>query len=292
MRILWNILLFSTIILAQDSTQSIYRAYTPHYFLKFGHYLFENRDYARAATELERFLFIQPVDTFPRVHFRVALAYFRLEAYPQAQLHFQSALTLAPPVSPLADSLRLGLAAIALRTANSPQLSPPLPNLPQLGKDGIHLTYRLYHALAQLKQHHFQQAQVYLPQDTAQISSDVRYGFFRVHRLIKKGLHLPQKSPWKAALFSTLLPGSGKFYTRQAGDGIYSFLLVVGSSLLSYRGFRRGDPFQKFFFGGAALFFYTGNIYGSYLSAKMYNQRARERLNEEIQQEIRYWTRF
>ncbi len=289
MRTLWLLLAATLLLQAQDSTHI---AYTPQYFLKFGNYLFENRDYTRAATELERFLFVQPVDTFPRVHFRVGIAYYRLQTYPRAQHHFQEALTLAPSPSSLADSLKLALAAIQLRTTPAPELSPPLPPVSQLGMDGMSLKFRLYYALAALKTYQFQQALTFLPQDTSSITSDVRYGFFRVHKLAENGRNLPHKSPWKAALLSTIIPGAGKFYTQQAGDGIYTLLLVAGSGLLSYRGIRRGDAFQTYFFGGAALFFYAGNIYGSYLSAKMYNQRAKERLNDEIEQEIHYWTRF
>ena len=289
MRTLWFLLVVTPILMAQNFTPS---AYTPEYFLQFGNYLFENRDYERAATELERFLFIQPTDTFPRIHFRVGVAYYRLHTYSRAKHHFQKALQLIPTASSFRDSVKLGLAAISLRTEKTPQLSSVLPPVDSLDWHGMSLKYRLYYALAALKTQHYQQAQAVLPRDTSNITSDVRYGFFRVNKLVKKATHLPQKSPWKAALLSSLIPGAGKFYTQQAGDGLYTFLLVVGSSLLSYRGTRRGDAFQTYFFGSAALFFYAGNIYGSFLSAKMYNQRIKDQLNEEIEQEIQYWTRF
>ncbi len=262
--------------------------YGPMYFLKFGDYLFEKSDYARAATEYERFLFFQNPDTFPEIHYKIGLSYYRLNAYPQAKRFFQSALRL-PSAATFQDTLRLSLAALELRTRDVPVLDSIIsPSLS--ASQGLSLRFRLYAALAELKKENFSAALAQIPGDTVRDSNQTEYGFFRVRKIAQRGLHLPHKVPWKAALLSSLVPGAGKLYTGNTGDGLYSFLLVAGTGFLSYRGYKRGDPFQTYFFGAAALFFYSGNIYGSFLSAKLFNRRSREKLRREIQDEINYWT--
>ena len=276
----------ASLVLAQQSPNA---PYTPFYFLKFGDYLFEKNDYLRAATEYERFLFFQKPDTFPRVYYKVGLSYYRLEAYSRAKHFFATALSKGPSAT-LQDSLQLGLTAITLRT--EPQPNPDqILNTPSHSRFAtVSLRFRLYAALAALKNSNYRRALSMIPEQALSDSSDTQYGFFRVKKLAQKGLHLPHKAPWKAALLSSIIPGSGKFYTENRGDGLYSFLLVVGTGLLSYRGYKRGDPFQTYFFGASAIFFYTGNIYGSYLSAKLFNRKTKENLLHEIQDEIHYWT--
>jgi len=88
------------------------------------------------------------------------------------------------------------------------------------------------------------------------------------------------KNPTLAAGLSALLPGSGRIYAKDAKDGLVS-LLFVGS--FGYQSYRRFD--QKgikdagaWIFGGLALGFYVSNIYGSYQSAKYYNNKQNEKI--------------
>ena len=282
------LLIFITNICAQITKPLPYSSY---HFLQFGYFLFKNKEYARAATELERFLFIQNKDTFPRVHFKIGTAYYRLKAYQRARIHFKKALSLSNSLS-LKDSSKLALAAIILRIQKKPNLYPLLPSPDSLKWDNMGLHFRFYHALAALKKEEFQKALLLLPPDSIKVARNLQYGFQKIQNLAHKGIQIRKKSPITAALLSAIVPGTGKIYTGNTGDGLYSLFIVMGSTFLSYRGIQRKDNFQTYFFGAAALFFYTGNIYGSYLSAKLFNKHTRNRLHEEIQQEINNWTHF
>lgn len=90
------------------------------------------------------------------------------------------------------------------------------------------------------------------------------------------------RSPLAAALFSTVLPGSGKIYTGFYGDGVVSLLMTGLMTYLSWDNFKSENNIRRWIFGGLAAFFYAGNIYGSYISAEVYNHNK----DEEIQRLI------
>ncbi|MBN2756872.1 MAG: hypothetical protein JXR51_06800 [Bacteroidales bacterium] len=95
-----------------------------------------------------------------------------------------------------------------------------------------------------------------------------------LHLLAFKTKEVKYKKPFNAALFSALIPGSGKIYTKRWKDAVISFLFVGLNSWQSYRGFNKNgsESVYGWVFAGFASGFYVGNIYGSYKSAKKYNK--------------------
>jgi hypothetical protein len=85
------------------------------------------------------------------------------------------------------------------------------------------------------------------------------------------------KKPFLALAMSTVLPGSGKAYSKRWADATISFLLVSTSAYASYRAFKRKGikSVNGWIFGGVSFSFYLSNIYGSYKSAKHYNEDLR-----------------
>lgn len=83
------------------------------------------------------------------------------------------------------------------------------------------------------------------------------------------------KNPALAATLSVIVPGLGKVYTEDWKDGAIAFFLVGSSALQAYWGFKEKgtNSVYGWIFGGVALGYYTGNIYGSYKSARRFNQR-------------------
>lgn len=85
--------------------------------------------------------------------------------------------------------------------------------------------------------------------------------------------NLPYKSPLLAGLFSAILPGSGKIYTGETGDGVTAFILTSLFSYLAYTGFDHDHMTRGYLLGAAAAGFYLGNIYGSVISARLRNEK-------------------
>lgn len=82
------------------------------------------------------------------------------------------------------------------------------------------------------------------------------------------------KSPWLAASFSTVIPGSGKIYTGFWKDGLIALMSIGIASWQAWSGFKTDG--QKSAYGYAFLsiggVLYFSNIYGSFKSAKVYNK--------------------
>jgi hypothetical protein len=97
------------------------------------------------------------------------------------------------------------------------------------------------------------------------------------------------KSPLLAGSFSAIIPGTGKFYTKNWVDGIFSLLFVAGNAWQSYRGFSEHGIKSGYgwFFGGLSVSFYIGNIFGSAKAAKRYNNGKKDEIDNQIYEFIR-----
>ncbi len=80
-----------------------------------------------------------------------------------------------------------------------------------------------------------------------------------------------RRSPWLAAGLSALVPGLGKMYAGHFWDGFFSLLLNGYTGWMAYRSYRAHRPLATPLYGGLFAFFYAGNVYGSYVAARQYN---------------------
>jgi hypothetical protein len=105
----------------------------------------------------------------------------------------------------------------------------------------------------------------------------------RILQLSTEGQSIRYKNPACAAIFSGIVPGSGKVYTLKWKDGIYAFLAVSSLSILSYKSFQqKGMNPYGFIFGSLAFTFYTSNVFGSYKSAIKHNDQKNKQLTNKV----------
>jgi len=92
------------------------------------------------------------------------------------------------------------------------------------------------------------------------------------------------KSPVKAAIFSAIVPGSGKLYCKKKGQAVTSFLTVAILSVISSENIIKRGWLHPVSLSGIAItgIFYIGNIYGSYYLAKTINKEFDEKINQDI----------
>jgi TM2 domain-containing membrane protein YozV len=83
----------------------------------------------------------------------------------------------------------------------------------------------------------------------------------------------PYKSPALAGILSTVIPGSGKMYVGEWGDGITALVATGLFAFLAYDNFRADHTTRAWIFTGLGAYFYAGNIYGSVGSAQIFNAR-------------------
>lgn len=94
--------------------------------------------------------------------------------------------------------------------------------------------------------------------------------------------NLESKSPVLAAILSGVVPGLGKIYTENYGDGITALLLTGVLTFLSVDNFNAEHDFRGWLFAGLAAYFYAGNIYGSATSAQLYNANLRITFDSDL----------
>ena len=96
-------------------------------------------------------------------------------------------------------------------------------------------------------------------------------------------LDYKRKSPGLALFLSTIIPGSGKWYTGSFGAFVSSFLsigsFVAGTVVSGIQ--TEWKSWQPYVFGTGALVLYIAEIYGAYQSAKRYNTAQFRSLCEE-----------
>lgn len=93
------------------------------------------------------------------------------------------------------------------------------------------------------------------------------------------------KSPGLALFLSMICPGAGKWYTSSFGQGASSFLTIgsfVGATV--YSGIKSDwKSWRTYVYGTCGAILYIVDIYGSYQSAKRYNNRIYKELVENTE---------
>jgi TM2 domain-containing membrane protein YozV len=109
-----------------------------------------------------------------------------------------------------------------------------------------------------------------------------------IAEIARQGSTMRQKSPLAAAVLSALLPGSGKIYAGEVGDGLHSLVFIGLIGTLSVLSFRADgiDSVRGWIYASAGGVLYGGNIYGSIVSARRYNRLREQALLEEVRQRI------
>jgi hypothetical protein len=110
-----------------------------------------------------------------------------------------------------------------------------------------------------------------------------------VLNLSQKAAKIKLKNPFIAAGFSAIVPGTGKFYTRNWSDGLFSILFVAGNAWQAYRGFNEHGIKSGYGWAFASLSasFYIGNIIGSAKAAKRYNKNKKNEVDNQVFEFIR-----
>lgn len=81
--------------------------------------------------------------------------------------------------------------------------------------------------------------------------------------------------PIIAACISAVLPGAGKIYTGRYEEGISAFLLTGLLAYVTAENIKHDHKLRAWVTGSFAAFFYSGSVYGSYVSAEVGNNEYR-----------------
>ena len=92
------------------------------------------------------------------------------------------------------------------------------------------------------------------------------------------------KSPFLGALFSAVIPGSGKFYAGYRKKALSTTIGVIPAGAVCSEMLIKNGPRSPHFIVSSAIFFvyYTGNIVGSFYSVPIYKQEKLDELNKKV----------
>lgn len=244
--------------------------------LKFADYLYQQQDYQRAAGEYTRYLLARPDSARTQVARRLIGCYTRIGDYERAL----TALQFVP------DSLVTGdcgwfrqRAELLFQVQRYDALHEWLSTHPTCRND----TTAVLIGSRYLKAHNWK-----LARREFQTITDESAGRDRFLQLTEQAENTPQKSPLLAGALAAIVPGSGKLYLGRKTDALFSLVATGVMAWRSYAAFDEdgNDSTAGWVYGSLGAFFYGGNIYGSYVGAKVYNQQKRQEMDVRIEAEI------
>ena len=242
------------------------------------------KEYYRAITEFKRFLYLFPdSERGDQALLQIGSAYLQGGEPNQAARSFLD-LREKFPSSPLAPQSRF-LEGLAVWKSKDPEKAkglfetladedPPSPYAP-----------RALGAVALIR----------LEEDNPQGSRDTLQRFLetcphhpwaeRVREadtLLIEYQSLPEKSEVMAGILSAILPGAGYAYAGELATGFMSLAVNGAFIAATWTALAQGLEAVGILAGGVGLPFYIGNIYGSALAARKWNQAVKKQAQGKI----------
>ncbi len=272
MKIKLSILFLIFLLLLSSSAKaqlsSVKSLHSPSMVKKFADYLFCQKDYLRSFYEYRNYIRTQKDDT---VRFKMALVLRKLKRYDEALTYFKGLFFN----SDFNDDARNEYFKTLFVADRLNLVLQNAGNSFYQTEDSLSVPLKLSLTAALL-------SKPKLPDSSLFSRAFSSPAFKEMIAFYDKRKSLPYKAPATAALLSAVLPGAGKIYTENYGDGITAFLFTTVLGYLSYDNFRAHHQFRAWLFTGLTALFYGGNIYGSYAAAQIFNAKVRFNFAEEV----------
>lgn len=234
----------------------------------FGDNLFCNQDYLRAIDEYKQILTQVENDT---LIYRIGLSYFYMDNHDLALHSFKKLFKR----SSFSDDAKLEY----LRTffyKNDYQIFREIVNENEFTVKGYSKEVNQLSVYSHLLDDST------LPDEIDFLNSFESSDQKKVKRFYNWKEDPPYKSPTKGAILSAIIPGLGKVYANEIGDGITGFLLTGLFTYLAIDKFQKDQTASAWLFTATAAFFYGGNIYGSATAVQNYNASIRFNFDNEV----------
>jgi tetratricopeptide (TPR) repeat protein len=250
------VFLFFSQAFPQKDSSGYFNINSPSNIKKFADYLFCTDDYLRAALEYEKYLSSYYNDT---VEFKIGLSYSKIGNYSTAVEWFN-------------------------KINNNSRFFADAGNeyFKSLLQSGNYYNFRKNYSKNNLNKNKIINGEklfyfsYFFTDDKLPPEVDFLKPFNSkeenaIKEFYERKMDPPYKSITAAVIMSALIPGSGKIYTGQVGDGIIAAISTCLCGYLAYDNFKAKHDFRGWIFSGLTAFFYAGNIYGSAASAQIYN---------------------
>ncbi|MBK7228791.1 MAG: hypothetical protein IPH97_07970 [Ignavibacteriales bacterium] len=233
--------------------------HSPKNIKKFADFLFCDKDYLRAIDEYKKYLEVVNNDT---IRFKIALGYSLINDQSNALQEFSSINNS----SALYEQSRIEvLKSLSLSKSDS-AFYLLANNLINSKSQFSNNAQRLLNTSILLNENELPDKNKFL----IPFESDDKLLLGNYYDL---KINPPYKSETVAGILSAIIPGSGKIYTEDYGDGITAFLLTGLFTYLAYTNFENDHQTRGWIFTALGAGFYAGNVYGSVASAQIFNAK-------------------
>ena len=269
---LWNISFLTLLLLPSKSSiiaQSLNNDLLSANNRKiFGDHLFCEKDYLRAIDEYSSVLKHSWNDI---LQYKIGLSYFYMGKYFTAENNFTKLFTS----NILLDEAKLEYYRAIFYLGDYPVFRRRLDN-----KENFPTRYSF--ELNRLKAYSYLMDDSELPAETELLSKFNDTDRKSIIEFYSWKKDPPYKSPTKAAIMSAIIPGLGKVYADEVGDGITAFLFTGLFTYLAVDKFQKDQTNSAWLFTALAAFFYGGNIYGSATAVQNYNASIKFNFDSEV----------
>ena len=275
--------------------------YMPENVRKFADFLYEEGDYLRAAGEYQRYLFYSSKARLEsertgegtdsdQIRYKIAVCYRFAGQTEQAIRSFETLLKTHPK-GHFVSRAYYQIGATYFLTDQFEQSVQFLRGaLPHIADTRQHAEAEQLIGLSYLMQKQWSEAgkafEALQKSSMLMVSEKAKV----YHKYAEAGARLSTRSPFLAGVLSTIVPGAGRFYTGRIGDALNSLFVVGITGWQAYDGFRRDgiSSVKGWTIGTLSGIFYVGNIYGSVISARVYNRNVADEFLATLSVEIPY----
>ena len=286
---LFLIIFFSSTLLFFVDAEEPFAYYSPENILKFADFLYKQGDYLRAAGEYQRYLFYQP-EKSEQIHYKIAICYRFGGKTEQAIQGFETLLRMSPE-SQYASRAYYQIGATYFLMDQFDQSAQFLREiLPRITDTQQRAEAEQLMGLSYLMQKQWSEADEVFKKLQESDVIPIREKAAVYHGYAEKGVGLPTRSPLLAGMLSTIVPGSGRLYTGRLGDALTTLFTVGLTGWQAYDGFHRDglSSVKGWTLGTLCGIFYVGNIYGSVISARVYNRHVTDEFLATLSVELPY----
>jgi len=241
---------------------------------KYAEHLFINGKFIEASKEYERLLYIVPRDTFYSE--RLISAYIRSDEI-EAGIQIFEDLTIKGFLCQT-DYILKSYLYMLLQKNDVLKCKDMLTD----SLLSIYPSLKDYYVSSLILSEEFEKARDILYPEKKMISDSNELR--NLYDFLIEAQNQERKNPVLAAVLSAVIPGTGKAYANDFMNGAKVFFIITLYSFQSYRAYHigGGDNIYTWLFGSGAVIFYSGNVYGSYKSAKRVNDYEKEKLRQNL----------
>lgn len=271
------IILLSTMSLSVVNAENPHDYYSPENVRKFADFLYVQGDYLRAASEYQRYLFYQPSES-DQIYYQIGLCY-RLGGKSEKAIRTFETFLHTFPDSQLVNSARYQISVVYFLMEQFQQTANYLDAaLPRIADVRYRAVSQELIGLSYLMQKRWLKAGKIFNELQESDVAEVRENATLYQNYAIQGSQLTSRSPFLAGFLSTIVPGAGRLYTGRIGDALTSLVTVSLTGWQAFDGFRRDgiSSAKGWGFGALAGIFYVGNVYGSVISARVYNRHLQD----------------